>query len=128
MNKTIITITGDSYNKNKRQYKKILKKYDYKWVGNYMTENFNWINNEDYEIIAVYDRDGDKTISVNITLQGYDDFIQEVMELFNTKTDSIIDTINEKYDKEIEYHNSHNAPDGIIRAINNKREKELDSI
>jgi len=126
-NKTTISLTGESYNSNKREYKKILKKYGYRWVGNYMSENFRWIT-DDYEITAVYDRDNEKTVSVNITLQGTDEFIREVMELFDIKETSISDTINEKYNKEVAYHKSHNAPDGIINAINKKRKKELESI
>jgi len=120
-----ITIDGTTYTKNKSEYKKILKKYGYKWKGSYFNNVFKWVNEQLYEINADYERDNGTTISVTITLEGSDDFIQETINLFNVKITSKADIINEKYDKEIKYHTKMGAPEGFIKAINNKRQEEL---
>lgn len=123
-----ITISGDSYNKNKAEYKKILKKYGYKWKGSYFSNIFKWINPDGLEITADYIRNNEVTESVSISLQGSEEFIKEVLDVFNIDENTSelkVKAINDRYDKEIKYHKKSNAPSGFIKAIENRRQTEL---
>lgn len=119
-----ISVNGQYYSENKKEFKKILKSYNLKWSGSWANNIYIWIN-DSFTLQADFERENDVTTKATFEITNPEKgFVEDIQNWAGCEVESELQEINKRWTKDIEWKKRDGAPDGFIRAMEKRWKAE----